>query len=127
VRYMVEGGGGVRGCLGGDATGDVLGAQSEPEALPSFSGRPPSITSLGVTPRYHHADVPFICACTECDSLAAGSSHVFDTQVKRKNGIPSPHIDAMELPSHFAVWLCSQEAKFLRGNFVWCNWDGMEW
>ena len=32
-------------------------------------------------------------------------------------------LDTVELPSHFAVWLCSDEAKFLRGKFVWCNWD----
>ncbi|KAK1059021.1 hypothetical protein LTR74_012910 [Friedmanniomyces endolithicus] len=48
---------------------------------------------------------------------------VVDTEMKRKNDMPSPHMDAVELPSHFAVWLCSQEAKFLRGKFVWSNWD----
>ncbi|KAK0793032.1 hypothetical protein LTR91_021050 [Friedmanniomyces endolithicus] len=48
---------------------------------------------------------------------------VVDTEMKRRNDMPSPHMDAVELPSHFAVWLCSQEAKFLRGKFVWSNWD----
>ncbi|TKA47066.1 hypothetical protein B0A54_02544 [Friedmanniomyces endolithicus] len=48
---------------------------------------------------------------------------VVDTEMKRKNDMPSPHMDAVELPSHFAVWLCSHEAKFLRGKFVWSNWD----
>ena len=28
-----------------------------------------------------------------------------------------------ELPGQFYVWLASQEAKFLRGKFVWVNWD----
>lgn len=28
-----------------------------------------------------------------------------------------------ELPAHFLVWLCSPEAKFLNGKFVWSNWD----
>lgn len=28
-----------------------------------------------------------------------------------------------ELPGHFCVWLASPEAKFLRGKFVWVNWD----
>ncbi|KAK1814736.1 hypothetical protein LTR12_010872 [Friedmanniomyces endolithicus] len=51
---------------------------------------------------------------------------VVDTEMKRKNDMPSPHMDAVELPSHFAVWLCSQEAKFLRGKFVWSNWDVQE-
>jgi hypothetical protein len=41
----------------------------------------------------------------------------------RKGGMKPPHIDTMELPSHFAVWLCSEEARFLRGRFVWANWD----
>ncbi|KAK3047474.1 hypothetical protein LTR09_011103 [Extremus antarcticus] len=34
--------------------------------------------------------------------------------------------DAPELPGHFAVWLCSEEAKFLRGRFVWCTWNASE-
>lgn len=43
--------------------------------------------------------------------------------MKRKGSINSPHMDSIELPSHFAVWLCSEEARFLRGRFVWSNWD----
>lgn len=27
------------------------------------------------------------------------------------------------MPAHFAVWVSSPEAKFLRGKFVSCNWD----
>jgi hypothetical protein len=29
----------------------------------------------------------------------------------------------VELPAHFCVWLASAEAKFLKGKFVWANWD----
>lgn len=29
----------------------------------------------------------------------------------------------MELPAHFQVWLASPEADFLKGKFVWANWD----
>ena len=29
----------------------------------------------------------------------------------------------MDLPAGFAVWLCSPEADFLRGKFLWSNWD----
>jgi hypothetical protein len=29
----------------------------------------------------------------------------------------------VNLPAHFLVWLASQEAKFLKGKFVWANWD----
>jgi hypothetical protein len=31
--------------------------------------------------------------------------------------------DAVDLPSHFCVWAASPEAKFLRGKFLWANWD----
>ena len=27
------------------------------------------------------------------------------------------------LPAHFNVWVASPEARFLRGKFVWANWD----
>jgi hypothetical protein len=27
------------------------------------------------------------------------------------------------LPSQFAVWLASSEAKFLKSKYVWVNWD----
>ena len=29
----------------------------------------------------------------------------------------------VELPAHFSVWLASDEAKFLKGKFLWANWD----
>ncbi|EPE08097.1 short chain dehydrogenase reductase family [Ophiostoma piceae UAMH 11346] len=32
-------------------------------------------------------------------------------------------LDKPELPGSFLVWLASPEAKFLRGKFVWANWD----
>ncbi|KIX06947.1 uncharacterized protein Z518_04923 [Rhinocladiella mackenziei CBS 650.93] len=31
--------------------------------------------------------------------------------------------DDVELPAHFHVWLASPEAEFLKGKFVWVNWD----
>jgi hypothetical protein len=27
------------------------------------------------------------------------------------------------LPGHFHVWIASPEAEFLKGKFVWVNWD----
>lgn len=45
---------------------------------------------------------------------------------KGKDGGPPVAFDTVELPSSFAVWLCSPEAIFLRGRFVWCNWDVKE-
>jgi NAD(P)-dependent dehydrogenase (short-subunit alcohol dehydrogenase family) len=31
--------------------------------------------------------------------------------------------DDVQLSGHFAVWLASPEAEFLKGRFVWANWD----
>jgi NAD(P)-dependent dehydrogenase (short-subunit alcohol dehydrogenase family) len=32
-------------------------------------------------------------------------------------------VDEVELPGAFCVWLASSEAVFLKGKFVWSNWD----
>jgi hypothetical protein len=29
----------------------------------------------------------------------------------------------VSLPASFIVWLASSEARFLKGKFVWANWD----
>ena len=29
----------------------------------------------------------------------------------------------VSLPASFNLWLASSEAKFLKGKFLWCNWD----
>lgn len=29
----------------------------------------------------------------------------------------------VELPAYFHVWLASPESEFLKGKFVWVNWD----
>ena len=34
--------------------------------------------------------------------------------------------DDVQLPGQFAVWLASKEAAFLKGRFVWANWDVRE-
>jgi hypothetical protein len=31
--------------------------------------------------------------------------------------------DLVELPANFIVWLASPEAAFLKGRFLWSNWD----
>ena len=31
--------------------------------------------------------------------------------------------DDVSLPGGFNVWLASDEARFLKGKFVWANWD----
>lgn len=32
----------------------------------------------------------------------------------------------MTLPAHYAVWLCSPEADFLKGRYTWAHWDADE-
>ena len=32
-------------------------------------------------------------------------------------------IDLVSLPASFNVWLASPEARFLKGKFLWANWD----
>jgi hypothetical protein len=32
-------------------------------------------------------------------------------------------IDLVSLPASFNVWLASLEAAFLKGKFLWANWD----
>lgn len=34
--------------------------------------------------------------------------------------------DDVQLPGRFAVWLASEQAAFLKGRFVWANWDVRE-
>lgn len=31
--------------------------------------------------------------------------------------------DLVSLPASFSVWLASPEARFLKGKFLWANWD----
>jgi hypothetical protein len=32
-------------------------------------------------------------------------------------------INLVSLPAGFNLWLASPEARFLKGKFLWCNWD----
>ena len=32
-------------------------------------------------------------------------------------------LSAVELSGHFSVWICSPEGEFLKGRFVWAEWD----
>lgn len=29
----------------------------------------------------------------------------------------------VSLPASFNLWLASSEARFLKGKYLWCNWD----
>ncbi|EXJ76367.1 uncharacterized protein A1O5_00875 [Cladophialophora psammophila CBS 110553] len=40
-----------------------------------------------------------------------------------KIGNTAVSMDSVDLPAHFAVWLVSPEAEFLKSRLVWANWD----
>ncbi|KAF9776776.1 hypothetical protein IL306_004971 [Fusarium sp. DS 682] len=46
---------------------------------------------------------------------------VISTELNERFGIVSQ--DDPALPAQFYVWLASPEAEFLKGKFVWANWD----
>ncbi|OAL50017.1 NAD(P)-binding protein [Pyrenochaeta sp. DS3sAY3a] len=46
---------------------------------------------------------------------------VVETELNRVSKVPGQ--DDVALPGHFNVWLASPEAEFLKGKFVWVNWD----
>ncbi|KAF2666050.1 oxidoreductase [Microthyrium microscopicum] len=50
---------------------------------------------------------------------------VVDTALSREaGGVESFGMDdKVALPASFAVWLSSDEARFLKGKFCWANWD----
>ncbi|KFY30377.1 hypothetical protein V494_08173 [Pseudogymnoascus sp. VKM F-4513 (FW-928)] len=43
------------------------------------------------------------------------------TELNEVSGIPPQ--DDVTLPAHFNVWIASPEAEFLKGKYVWANWD----
>ncbi|KAH6669307.1 hypothetical protein B0J14DRAFT_517437, partial [Halenospora varia] len=46
-----------------------------------------------------------------------------DMNAKGREAVDIPPMDDASLPADFSVWLASPEATFLRGRFVWVNWD----
>jgi len=48
---------------------------------------------------------------------------IIPTAMNEKSGMMDFANDTAELPAGFAVWLSSREADFLRGRFLWANWD----
>ncbi|KAE8454263.1 hypothetical protein EG329_005188 [Mollisiaceae sp. DMI_Dod_QoI] len=46
-----------------------------------------------------------------------------ETSMAKKSGLSIDKYDEPGLPAAFCLWLVSQESEFLRGRFVWANWD----
>ncbi|RYP17997.1 hypothetical protein DL765_004216 [Monosporascus sp. GIB2] len=53
---------------------------------------------------------------TEMNKKIGGAASMEEVQMD----VP---IDDVSLPASFNLWLASPEARFLRGKFLWCNWD----
>lgn len=52
------------------------------------------------------------------------SPGIIATDMNRKSGVGADQaLDAVELPAHFAVWLAGPDSDFLKGRFLWANWD----
>ncbi|KAH8820709.1 NAD(P)-binding protein [Xylogone sp. PMI_703] len=45
------------------------------------------------------------------------------TDMAIKSGLVDVPFGDAKLPAHFLVWLASAEADFLKGRYVWVNWD----
>lgn len=41
----------------------------------------------------------------------------------RRSGIYEANSDLVSLPASFMVWLASSESRFLKGKYLWANWD----
>ncbi len=79
-----------------------------------------------------------LMATAQTDALVPSSSQLYGslrihsfhpgmilTQAVRDHGHDEKTApwDDVQLPGQFAVWLASPEAEFLKGRFVWANWD----
>jgi NAD(P)-dependent dehydrogenase (short-subunit alcohol dehydrogenase family) len=48
---------------------------------------------------------------------------IIETDMFRKAELEGLQLDTIQLPAHFTLWLTSEQARFARGRFLWCNWD----
>ncbi|KAG0652293.1 Short chain dehydrogenase andI [Hyphodiscus hymeniophilus] len=52
------------------------------------------------------------------------SPGVVESDMSNKASNPNfPAVDSPDLMGHLAVWLASPESDFLKGRFIWANWD----
>ncbi|KAF2865224.1 putative short-chain dehydrogenase [Massariosphaeria phaeospora] len=48
---------------------------------------------------------------------------IVNTEMNASTELEDIGVDDIDLPAHFLIWLASQQAEFLKGKFVWVNWD----
>lgn len=86
-----------------------------------------SVSKLAFTQWLAHLQHDMIDKNVRIHSFHPG---VVMTDAARAMGIldesKSGDTDDVQLPGQFAVWLASKEATFLKGRFVWANWDVQE-
>ena len=56
-------------------------------------------------------------------SLQWASKMTVSKTAVRRIELDNPDFDVVSLPASFNVWLASPEARFLKGKFLWTNWD----
>ncbi|KAL9010260.1 MAG: hypothetical protein Q9173_004792 [Seirophora scorigena] len=52
--------------------------------------------------------------------MTRGLLEQYGDAIHERGGVPR---DDVKLSAHFILWMTSPEAHFLRGRFVWANWD----
>ncbi|KAJ5776437.1 Glucose/ribitol dehydrogenase [Penicillium nucicola] len=93
-----------------------------------------SVAHVNFGPGFSAYNVAKLAVFRLWDSVAAGNPDlcifhiqpgIVDTDMnKEAGGIEAIGIeDHVSLPANFNVWLASPEAQFLKGKFLWANWD----
>ncbi|KEQ78835.1 oxidoreductase [Aureobasidium pullulans EXF-150] len=93
-----------------------------------------SAAHVNFSPGFSAYSIGKLAICRLWDSLAFANPEmsvfhlqpgIVDTAMNREaGGIDAIGFsDDVSLPASFIVWLASPEARFLRGKFLWANWD----
>ncbi|THX19982.1 oxidoreductase [Aureobasidium pullulans] len=96
-----------------------------------------SAAHVNFSPGFSAYSVGKLAICRLWDSLAFANPEmsvfhlqpgIVDTAMNREaGGIDAIGFsDDVSLPASFIVWLASPEARFLRGKFLWANWDAQK-
>ncbi|KAH8898593.1 NAD(P)-binding protein [Thozetella sp. PMI_491] len=89
---------------------------------------------LNIAPQFASYNVAKLAVFRLWDTLACGNSQlsvfhiqpgVVQTAMNKESGGGAAFgiEDHVSLPGSFNVWLASPEARFLKGKFLWANWD----
>ncbi|MCJ1387182.1 hypothetical protein MMC18_000022 [Xylographa bjoerkii] len=89
------------------------------QSLPGFSGYSASKLAMTRVMEFVQQEQP---------SLRVFNLHpgMIETDMSRKTGMTvagGAVMDDVGLPAAFCVWLASRESDFVKGRFVWANWD----